>query len=62
MVGFPADKGNLLIQKLFENKKFKLQENKIVVTDLEELAKQVEFYKKMDLLERKRQKSASKSE
>jgi CRP-like cAMP-binding protein len=62
MVGFPADKGNLLIQKLFENKKFKLQDNKIVVTDLEELAKQVEFYKKMDLLERKRQKSSTKSE
>ncbi len=62
MVGFPADKGNLLIQKLFENKKFKLQDNKIIVTDLEELAKQVEFYKKMDLLERKRQKSARKDE
>ena len=62
MVGFPADKGNLLIQKLFENKKFKLQGNKIIVTDLEELAKHVEFYKKMDLLERKRQKFAAKSE
>ena len=51
-----------MLQKLFENKKFKLQDNKIVVTDLEELAKQVGFYKKMDLLERKRQKSASKTE
>jgi len=58
MVGLPADKGNLLIQKLFENKKFKLQDRKIIVTDLEELAKQVGFYKKMDLLERKRQKVA----
>ena len=56
------DKGNLLIQKLFENKKFKLQGNKIIITDLEELAKQVEFYKKMDLLERKRQKFATQSE
>ena len=62
MVGFPQDKGNLLIQKLFENKKFKLQDKKIVVTDLEELAKQVEFYKKMDLLERKRQKSTAEKE
>ncbi len=58
MVGLSADKGNLLIQKLFENKKFKLQDRKIIVTDLEELAKQVGFYKKMDSLERKRQKVA----
>lgn len=58
MVGLPADEGNILIQKLFENKKFKLQDRKIIVTDIEELAKQVGFYKKMDLLERKRQKVA----
>jgi len=61
MVGLPIDKGNLLIQKLLENKKFRLQENKIVVTDLEELKKQVEFYKKMDMLDRKRQKMSDKA-
>jgi len=61
MVGLPIDKGNLLIQKLWENKKFRLQENKIVVTDLEELKKQVEFYKKMDMLDRKRQKMSDKA-
>jgi len=60
MVGLPMDQGNILIQKLFENKRFKLQDRKIVVTDLEELSKQVEFYKKMDQLERKRQKLAPK--
>jgi len=56
MVGLTVDKGNLLIQNLFENKKFQLEDNKIVVTNLEELFKQVEFYKKMDILDRKRQK------
>jgi CRP-like cAMP-binding protein len=56
MVGLPADEGGMLIQKVFENKKFKLQDRKIIVIDLEELSKQVGFYKKMDLLERKRQK------
>ena len=61
MVGLPADEGNLLIQKLFENTKVKLIENKITVTNLEELVKQVDFYKKMDLLERKRQKVVRKS-
>ncbi len=61
MVGLPADKGNMLIQQLFENKKFKLQDRKIICSDLEELSKQVDFYKKMDLLERKRQKLAPKT-
>jgi len=56
MVGLPIDKGNLLIQRLFKNIKFRLQNDKIVITDLEELAKQVDFYKKMDMLERKRHK------
>lgn len=58
MVGFPADKGNLLIQKLFENRKLRHKDGKIMVLDLEELLKQVEFYKKMDQLDRKRQKLA----
>lgn len=61
MVGLPPDQGHMLVQKLFENKKFKLQDRKIIVTDLEELAKQAEFYRKMDLLERKRQKLARKT-
>jgi CRP/FNR family transcriptional regulator len=58
MVGFPADKGNLLIQKLFENRKIRLKDGKIMILDLEELSKQVDFYKKMDHLDRKRQKLA----
>jgi CRP/FNR family transcriptional regulator len=56
MVGYPADKGNLLIQKLFENRKLRLKDGKMMVLDLEELSKQVEFYKKMDQLDRKRTK------
>jgi CRP-like cAMP-binding protein len=58
MVGLPADKGTLLIQKLFENRKIRLKDGKIMILDLEELSKQVEFYKKMDHLDRKRQKLA----
>lgn len=57
MVGLSADEGNVLVQELFKNTKFKLQDNKIIVTDLQELVKQVEFYKKMDALGRKRQKT-----
>ena len=61
MVGLGSDEGNVLVQDLFKNSKVKLQDNKIVVTDLQELVKQVEFYKKMDALDRKRQKPAKKS-
>ncbi len=61
MVGLSADEGNVLVQELFKNTKFKLQDNKIIVTDLQELVKQVEFYKKMDVLDRKRQKTSNKS-
>ena len=61
MVGLAADEGNVLAQELFKNTKVKLQDNKIVVTDLQELFKQVEFYKKMDMLDRKRQKPGKKS-
>jgi CRP/FNR family transcriptional regulator len=61
MVGIAADEGSLLVQELFKNTKFKLQDNKIIVTDLQELVKQVGFYKKMDVLDRKRQKIGDKS-
>ncbi len=61
MVGLAADEGNVLVQELFKNTKVKLQDNKIIVKDLQELVKQVEFYKKMDALDRKRQKTGNKS-
>ena len=61
MCGISSDEGNVLIQELFKNSKLKLQDSKIVVTDLQELGKQVEFYKKMDILDRKRQKPATRS-
>jgi len=58
MVGLPSDQGNQLVQKLFENRKIRYQDGKITVFDLEELSKQVDFYKKMQVLDRKRQKLA----
>ena len=57
MVGLPEDKGRIYIRNLFENKKFKLVENKILISDLEELAKQVSYYRKMTRLERQREDS-----
>jgi len=61
MVGLPPDEGNLLIKKLFENKKFKLVDGKIHISDLEELEKQVNYYKKMQELEAKREMASGKN-
>jgi CRP/FNR family transcriptional regulator len=46
MVGLPPDKGKIVIRDLLSNNKIKLNNNRIQCTDLEELAKQVSFYRK----------------
>ncbi len=61
MVGFNIDEGNMIIRKLFENKKFSLVNGKIHITDIEEIEKQVSYYKKMQELEIKREMAASKN-
>jgi CRP-like cAMP-binding protein len=59
MVGLSADKGNPYIKKMFENKKMRLAEQKIATTDVEEIQKQSEYYKKMEKIERARRKAAA---
>jgi CRP-like cAMP-binding protein len=59
LVGLPAGEGNLVIHKLLENSKFRIQENKIVVLDVSEVEKQVEYYRKMQKIERARKEGAS---
>jgi CRP-like cAMP-binding protein len=51
MVGLPMDEGNALIRKMFENKKITVMNNKIYVSDLEEIKKQAEYFKKMEKIE-----------
>ena len=53
MTGLQNNEGKMIIRQLFENPKFKLADNKIHVTDLEELAKQVAFYQKQSSIQRK---------
>jgi len=60
MVGLPPDKGEVLIVQLLEDKYFRLEEGKIICTDLEELEKNVQFYKKKSALERKREAARQK--
>ncbi|MCX7032115.1 MAG: cyclic nucleotide-binding domain-containing protein [Spirochaetes bacterium] len=59
MVGLSAEKGNPYIKKMFENKKMRLAEQKIATTDVEEIQKQSEYYKKMEKIERARRKAAA---
>ncbi len=57
MVGLTPEKGEALIVELLEDKHIKLEEGKIMSTNLEELEKTVHFYKKKSALERKREAS-----
>jgi CRP/FNR family transcriptional regulator len=59
MLGFQPKDGEELINQVFMNKKFVLVNGKIHCSDLEELKKQVEYYKKMEEMERKREKTSS---
>ncbi len=57
MVGLPPEKGEVYAVQLLEDKHFKLDGGKIICTDLEELEKTVNFYKKKMILDRKREAS-----
>jgi hypothetical protein len=58
-VGLSSDKGNPYIRKLFENKKMVLADNKIATSDVAEIQKQSEYYRKMEKIERARRKAAA---
>ncbi len=55
MVGLPPDKTDVLSVQILEDKHFKLEDGKIICTDLEELEKNVQFYRKKSIMERKRE-------
>jgi len=57
MVGLTKEEAKDIIQQIFANKKFQLVDNKITVTDIEEIKKQVDYYKKMEEIENKRKQS-----
>jgi hypothetical protein len=59
LVGLSNEKGNPIIKKMFENKKMVLSDNKIATTDVEEIQKQSEYFKKMEERERARRKAAA---
>jgi CRP-like cAMP-binding protein len=60
MVGLPTAEGNLVIRKLLENPKIRVVDNKIALTDVSEVVKQTEYYRKMQKIERARREAASR--
>jgi len=58
MVGLPVAQAPAYTQKLFENKKLKVLNGKITVTDLDEIRRQAEYYKKMEKIERSRRQGS----
>ncbi len=61
LVGLPKDEGSSIIRKLFENKKLKIIDNRIHVTDIEEVEKQAKYYRRMERIEKSRRLSSMKS-
>jgi CRP-like cAMP-binding protein len=59
MVGLPVAEGNLVLRKVLENKKVQITENKVVVTDVTEIQKQTEYYRKMQKIEKSRREAAA---
>jgi len=57
MVGLPQSEANIVLKKMLENKKIHIDKDKIMVTSVEEILKQVEYYKKMQKIEKSRMES-----
>ncbi|MBN1115233.1 MAG: cAMP-binding protein, partial [Oligoflexia bacterium] len=61
MVGLPPEKGDIMMVQLLEDKNIRLDEGKIICTDLEELEKSAFFYRKKSAMERKREANKDKN-
>ncbi|MFP4066961.1 MAG: cAMP-binding protein, partial [Spirochaetaceae bacterium] len=54
MVGLPMNEGNEAVRELLQNSKLKAMDNRVHVTDIEEIEKQAKYYRKMEKIERSR--------
>ncbi len=60
MVGLPTADGNLVLRKLLENQKIRVVDNKMNLTDVSDIVKQTEYYRKMQKIERARRQAAAR--
>jgi CRP-like cAMP-binding protein len=61
MVGLSAREGSDLIRRLFDGKKLQIMDNKIFTSDVEEIKKQSDYYKKMERIEKSRRERTHKA-
>jgi len=57
MIGIPKEKSNAMLAQLFDGKLITIDEGKIICTDISELEKVSQFYRKKSLMEKKREAS-----
>jgi CRP-like cAMP-binding protein len=58
MVGLQVKEGETFLHQLFENKRIKIADNKIFTTDVQEIVKQAEYYKRIQRIERSRREGS----
>ena len=58
MVGLPKEEVNLVMRKLFENSKVRIVDNRIHVSDIEEIEKQTKYFRKMEKIEKARRQGS----
>lgn len=58
MVGLSKSDGSQLVKQLFSNKRLKIVDNKIHITDIEEIVKQAKYYQKMEKIARARKRGS----
>jgi CRP-like cAMP-binding protein len=61
MVGLPQAETNMILRKILENKKIRIENNKIATASINEILKQAEFYRKMQKIEKSRLESRSQN-
>ncbi|TVQ21575.1 MAG: cAMP-binding protein [Spirochaetaceae bacterium] len=57
MIGLPISEGNAAIRELLKNKVVKAVDNRIFVSDIEEVEKQAKYYRKMQRIARQREET-----
>jgi CRP-like cAMP-binding protein len=59
MVGLTQGDGSIVVKKLLKNNSLQINNDKIFVTDVREIAKQTAYFRKMQQLERHRKENAA---
>ena len=60
MVGLNKQEGNQAISEMMANKRLEAMDNKIFCSDVDEIQKQAEYYRKMQRISRKRERATQR--